>query len=169
MQLSFIKESLNKKDVVYTADYVSKKIIEILNPSGWCLDPCKGDGSFYNNLPIHKDYCEIDEGKDFFEYDKKMEWIIGNPPYSLFEDFLRHSFFLAWNVSFIVPINKVFQRQLIMNMINKFGGIRSIIVFGSGQKIGFPFGFSVANFHFQKEYKGATRIISGMNEIFKTK
>ena len=117
-------------------------------------------------LPIHKDYCEIEEGKDFFEYTKKMNWIIGNPPYSLFEKFLRHSFNLAENVSFIVPINKVFQRQLIMNMINKYGGIKQIIVFGSGQKVGFPFGFSVANFHFMKGYKGETNIIMGLKDIF---
>ena len=137
-----------------------------MNPSGGCVDPCKGDGSFYNNLPIKKDYCEIDEGKDFFTYKNKMNWVIGNPPYSLFEEFLRHSFYLAENVSFLVPINKVFQRELIMNMINKYGGIRQIIVFGSGQKIGFQFGFSVANFHFQKGYKGQTNIIMGLKSIF---
>ena len=166
MQLGIYKESIVKKDVVFTPEYVSKKIISLLNPSGWCLDPCKGDSSFYNNLPIHKDYCEIEEGKDFFEYTKKMNWIIGNPPYSLFEEFLRHSFNLAENVSFIVPINKVFQRQLIMNMINKYGGIKQIIVFGSGQKVGFPFGFSVANFHFMKGHKGETNIIMGLKDIF---
>lgn len=166
MQLGLYKESNNKKDVVYTPKYVSKKIIEIIRPYGECLDPCKGDGSFYYNLPLGADYCEIDEGKDFFECKGKYNWIIGNPPYSLFEEFLRHSFNLADNVSFLVPINKVFQRQIIMNMINNYGGIKNIIVFGSGQKIEFPFGFSVANFHFKKDYKGDTKIIMGLKSIF---
>lgn len=166
MQLGLYKQSENTKDVVYTPDFVSSKIIEILSPSGVCLDPCKGDGSFYNNLPAGKMYCEIDEGHDFFEFNKKVNWIIGNPPYSLFEEFLRHSFELSDNVSFLVPINKVFQREIIMNIINNYGGIKSIIVFGSGQKIKFPFGFSVANFHFKKGRKGDTKIIMSMKKIF---
>ena len=167
MQLGLYKQSENIKDVVYTPDFVSKKIIEILSPTGLCLDPCKGDGSFYNNLPEGKIYCEINKGKDFFEFNKNIDWIIGNPPYSLFEQFLRHSFELADNVSFLVPSNKVFQREIIMNIINEYGGIKSIIVFGSGQKIKFPFGFSVANFHFKKAYKGDAKIIMSMKSIFK--
>lgn len=95
-----------------------------------------------------------------------MDWIIGNPPYSLFEEFLRHSFFLSKNVSFLVPTNKVFQRQIIMDIINNYGGIKSITIYGSGTLIGFPFGFSVGNFHFQKDYKGPTNIIMGMKAIF---
>ena len=46
------------------------------------------------------------------------------------------------------------------------GGVKSIIIFGSGQLIGFPFGFSVGNFHFQKDYKGETKILMGMKNIF---
>ena len=52
-----------------------------------------------------------------------------------------------------------------MEMINKFGGIKSMIVYGSGQLIGFPFGFSVGNFHFERNYKGGTEVIIGMKSI----
>ena len=107
--------------------------------------------------------------ENFFDYTKKVDWIISNPPYSIFWEFLQHSFEIADNVSFLLPINKVFQRQIIMDYINKWGGIKSIIVFGSGTLLGFPFGFSVANFHFQKGYKGECKIIMGMNEIKKLK
>ncbi|HZW70803.1 MAG TPA: hypothetical protein VFF57_07990 [Hanamia sp.] len=151
-------------DIVYTPEDISKAIVNFLNPVGKCLDPCRGDGSFYKYLP-NADYCEIKEGLDFFDYSKKVDWIIGNPPYSIFKDFLEKSFELADNVSFLVPTNKVFQRQVIMDMINKWGGVRSIIVYGSGSLIGFPFGFSVGNFHFQKNYKGATEIIMGLKAI----
>lgn len=54
-----------------------------------------------------------------------------------------------------------------MDMINKFGGLKSMIVYGSGQLIGFPFGFSVGNFHFEKKYKGDCKIKMGMTESFK--
>ena len=49
------------------------------------LDPFKGDGVFYNNLPeCNKVYCEIEEGKDFFKFEEKVDWIISNPPYRFF-------------------------------------------------------------------------------------
>lgn len=153
-----------ESDIVYTPESVSKWIINFLRPTGEILDPCKGDGAFWKHLPS-ADYCEIKEGLDFFDYSKKVDWIIGNPPYSIFKDFLEKSFELAENVSFLVPTNKVFQRQVIMEMINKWGGVKSIIVYGSGNLIGFPFGFSVGNFHFQKGYKGQCKIIMGMKAL----
>lgn len=156
-------------DIVYTPTAVSENIIQLLKPTGLCLDPCKGDGSFFDKLPLNSEYCEIREGLDFFEYNKKVDWIIGNPPYSIFEDFLRHSFEIADNVSYLVPTNKIFQRQVIMDMINRYGGIKSMIIYGSGTLIDFPFGFSVGNFHFEKGYKGECRILMGMNAIFNSK
>ena len=159
---TLFKEVPIKKDVVFTQGIVSKSIIDFLSPEGLILDPCKGDGAFFNCL-IDADYCELTEGIDFLECTKKYDWIIGNPPYSIFEEFLQKAFELSENVSFLVPTNKVFQRQLIMNRINKYGGIKSIIVYGSGDLIGFPFGFSVGNFHFQRAYTGETRILIGKN------
>ena len=167
IQTSLWKKPEVVSDIVYTPDYVSKNIIEFLNPMGICLDPCRGDGAFYKYLPTGKDYCEITEDKDFLLYDKKVDWIIGNPPYSIFEDFLKKGFEIADNVSYLVPTNKIFQRQIIMNMINNYGGIKSIIIYGSGSLINFPFGFSVGNFHFQKGYKGNTTIVMGIDAIFK--
>lgn len=165
-QTALWKEPVDPKDVVYTPDYVAKNIIDILEPAGVCLDPCKGDGAFYNHLPEGSLYCEIEEDKDFLLFNKQVDWIIGNPPYSIFEEFLEHSFKLSANVSYLVPTNKIFQRQLIMEMINDYGGIQSMIIYGSGSLIDFPFGFSVGNFHFKKGYKGDTKIIMGMDSIF---
>jgi hypothetical protein len=156
----------NPKDVVYTPDYVAEHIVRWLNPKGKCLDPCKGDGAFFKYLPAGADYCEIQEGKDFYYYNERVDWVIGNPPYSIFEDFLKHAFEIADNVSYLVPTNKIFQRQVIMDMINRWGGLKSVIVYGSGQLIDFPFGFSVGNFHFQKNYNGETKFIMGMKAIF---
>lgn len=166
MQKELFERFVPPADVVYTPNRVAKFIVEFLNPYGVCLDPCKGDGAFYDCLPDDKEYCEIAEGKDFFDHYQAASWIIGNPPYSNFKEFLEHSFMLSPNVSFLVPTNKVFQRQVIMDMINRYGGIKSIIIFGSGSLIGFPFGFSVGNFHFQRGYKGDCKLIMGMKSIF---
>lgn len=164
-QIALWERPVDPSDIVYTPNRISEHIVRWLNPKGKCLDPCKGDGAFYNYLPAGSDYCEIQEGLDFLKYNHKVDWIIGNPPYSIFEEFLVKSFQLADNVSFLVPTNKVFQRQLIMELINSYGGIKSMIIYGSGSIIGFPFGFSVGNFHFQKNYKGETQIIMGIKQL----
>ena len=156
---------VNPSDIVYTPEYIAINIINWLNPNGICLDPCKGNGAFFNNLPSGAEYCEIIEGKDFFDYNKKVNWIIGNPPYSIFETFLQKSFLLSDNVAFLVPTNKIFQRQIIMDRINNYGGIKGVLIYGSGQLLDFPFGFSVGLFHFKKDYKGETKLIMGRKAI----
>lgn len=166
MQQELFERFVPQADVVYTPNQVSKGIIDILQPYGTCLDPCKGDGSFFQYLPDGSKYCEIAEGIDFFECKDRFDWVIGNPPYSNFFEFLQHACSIADNVSFLVPTNKIFQRQVVMDYINAYGGIKSMIVYGSGSLIGFPFGFSVGNFHFQKGYTGETRIIMGMKKLF---
>ena len=153
-QRSIFKEEPNPSDVVYTPNRISRDIVLWLNPTGLCLDPCRGDGAFYQQFIGEKDYCEIQEGLNFFDYKKKVDWIIGNPPYSIFEQFLMHSFELSPNVCFIVPTNKVFQRQKIMRLINDYGGIKAMRVYGSGSVVGFPFGFSVGAFHFKRNFNG---------------
>lgn len=163
--LNLFEANVLPADVVYTPTSVSSNIIKFLNPKGSCLDPCKGDGAFFNFLPEGSKYCELQEGTDFLKHNENYDWIIGNPPYSIFLEFLEHSFKYSNNVSFLVPTNKVFQRQIIMDMISQYGGIKSIIIYGSGTLIGFPFGFSVGNFHFEKNYKGDTKIIMGMKQI----
>ena len=48
------------------------------------LEPFRGDGNFYNNLPacVRKDWCELREGKDFFDYvGPTPDTIITNPPF----------------------------------------------------------------------------------------
>lgn len=167
IQIQLFEKPVLPSDIVYTPNSVAQNIIRFLNPKGLSLDPCKGDGAFYNHL-ANADYCEIREGKDFFEYNKKVDWVIGNPPYSIFKEFLEHAFEIADNVSYLVPTNKVFQRQIIMEMINKYGGIKSIIIYGSGSLIGFPFGFSVGNFHFKKDYRGGADILMGIKQINKS-
>ena len=49
------------------------------------LEPFRGEGNFYNNLPdfVEKDWCEIVDGRDYKDYDKPFEWVISNPPFKL--------------------------------------------------------------------------------------
>ena len=84
------KNGNDTTDKVYTPDPIAKLIISKFNPTGKVLDAFRGKGAFYNNYPadVEKDWCEIDEGKDFFEYTDHVDWIITNPPYKYCTDFI---------------------------------------------------------------------------------
>jgi len=81
-------------DVIYTPKPVAKLMIDLcdIKADDKVLDPSRGGGVFYDNLgDCIKDYCEITEDKDFFKYDKEVDIIIGNPPYSLWTKWLQHT------------------------------------------------------------------------------
>ena len=47
---------------------------------------------WFNNIPTdNKDELEIDEGRDFLQYDKEVDWVVGNPPFRGFIDFIFKS------------------------------------------------------------------------------
>lgn len=89
-----IKLRQKPNDVIFTPKPVAEIMIEMcdIQPGEKVLDPSKGGGVFYNNLPeCNKDYCEITEDKDFFKYDKEVDTVIGNPPYSIWNKWLEHT------------------------------------------------------------------------------
>jgi hypothetical protein len=49
------------------------------------LEPFKGEGSFYNHFPdtCEKDWCEIEEGRDYKDHERNVDWVISNPPFRL--------------------------------------------------------------------------------------
>ena len=72
------------------------------------LEPCKGDGrivSFLENKGVVVDWCEIKEGKDFFDYNGEVDLIFTNPPYSLAQEFIEHSMSCARTVIMLLRIN----------------------------------------------------------------
>jgi len=135
-----------------TPENIAIKIIEYFKPSGMILEPAKGSGNFYNNFKGKKDWCEIDEGRDFFEYNVKVDWIITNPPYSIYDEFLIKSFEVADNIVLLVPLAKAFKSQKIDNEIQKYGGLKEVVFLGGGQKVGFNFGFPVGCLYYQRGY-----------------
>ena len=84
----------NPNDVIYTPKEVAEKMIELcdIKPTDRVLDPCRGGGVFYDNLPpCDKDWCEISEDKDFFSVSGHYDLIIGNPPYSIWNKWIKHT------------------------------------------------------------------------------
>jgi len=140
-------------DVIMTPESTAIEIISYFNPIGKILEPCKGSGNIYNNLQGEKFWCEINEGKDFFNWDEKMDWIITNPPYSIYDKFLLKSLTVADNVVFLCPLSKFFRGIKVEKEIHNFGGVKEILHLGTGNKLGFTFGFPVGCIHYQRNYK----------------
>ena len=77
------------KTLMFTPEDISKNIISQLNinENDTVLEPFKGAGSFYNQLPeCKKLYCEIDENINFFDWQDKVDWIVSNPPFKILVD-----------------------------------------------------------------------------------
>ena len=45
------------------------------------FDPFRGKGVYYDNFPAanKKEWCEIEDGKDFFEFNGKVDVICSQP------------------------------------------------------------------------------------------
>ena len=76
------------KDITfhYTNEQMVKDLIAITPLSGSVLDAGSGKNKvWYKNIPdgLEKYECEIEDGVDFMDWNKKVDWIIGNPPYHI--------------------------------------------------------------------------------------
>jgi hypothetical protein len=145
----------NENDIVYTPDAVAKMIVDEFKPSGSVLEPCKGGGAFLRYLP-DAEWCEIQEGRDFFDYTKQVDWIVSNPPYSLWDEWIVHSMSIAQNIVYLVPFAKVFKLTTLRQILH-WGGIVKVVNI-TPQSAGFPFGFPCGAFYFRKGYKGPMEI-----------
>jgi len=147
-------------DFVMTPKWLSKAIINHYKPVGYCLDPCKGDGSFYEQMPSPKDWCEIEKGRDFFDYSgNKVDWIITNPPFSIYNAFLKKCFEVSDNVVLLVPIAKAFKSLSTERIVQEYGGLKEIWLIGSGTTCGFAFGFPTGCLYYRRFYNGPIKYI----------
>ena len=66
----------------YTNEQMVKDLIAITPISGSVLDAGSGKNKvWFNNLSGEKYECEIEDGCDFYKWDKKVDWVVGNPPF----------------------------------------------------------------------------------------
>jgi len=155
--MTFVKpnktEKQNQTDMVMTPIKTAKLIVDYFKPIGSILEPAKGTGNFYKLFNQPKDWCEITKGRDFFNQSKKFDWIITNPPYSIYDKFLLKCFEIADNIVLLIPLAKVFKSRKIDNEIVKYGGIKEILMIGSGSNAGFNFGFPIGAVYFKRNYK----------------
>ena len=72
-------------------------------------EPCRGDGRIHffleeeQGLPCT--YCEILEGRDFFDWTSEVDLILTNPPFSLAKEFIDHSLTISQTSIMLLRIN----------------------------------------------------------------
>ena len=152
-QMQLLQQTLTANDVVFTPEWAAQDIVAHFKPTGKILEPCKGQGAILKYLP-GASWCEITEGKDFFQWVEPVDWIISNPPYSVYSEWLRHSFLIAENIVYLIPINKAFNSSTMLADTYEWGGIAEIVHVGPGSALKFPVGFAVGAVHYKRGYHG---------------
>lgn len=108
-----IKLKPKPNDIYYTPILLVKKHLEFIKEyveeNDIIFDGFFGSGNYYNTYPLvfdknnTFDWTEIELGKDFFEYDKKVNVIVSNPPYSLIDKIYKKSIELEpHTISFLI-------------------------------------------------------------------
>ena len=104
-----VKDREKPNDVFITSLKLAKlhiDMIETKEADVW-LDPCRGTGNYFNQFPTkHKRWCEITDERDFLTYrGKDIDVIVGNPPYSLLDQFFEKAVKLKPRViSFLIGV-----------------------------------------------------------------
>ncbi len=151
------KGQQNYSDEHYTSDYVAEAVVKHFAPGGRCLEPFRGQGAFSRHMPPCTDWCEIREGRDFFDWVVPVDWIVTNPPFSNMTRVFEHAFALADNCVFVIPISKYWSSAPRIEAATRYGGLVEIAYLGRGRSIGFNIGFPFAAMHFMRNYKGMIR------------
>lgn len=83
----------------YTDETMVKDLLKItpIEQNDTVLDPCSGlNKVWYNNFNVKEKYeCEIEDGNNFFDWSKKVDWVIGNPPFHIGWKFELHALEIA--------------------------------------------------------------------------
>lgn len=81
-----LSEQVKKNpDIVMTNPEMAEYLIGLvpLKEGDVVMEPCLGKGAFYNALPstVKKEFCEINEGKDYLAYEGMVDVTLSNPPF----------------------------------------------------------------------------------------
>lgn len=108
-------------------------------------------------------WAEVKLGRDFFDWDQPVDWIITNPPWSQVRDFLCHAMEMAEHVVFLFTINHLWTKARLRDIHNADFGVREIVLVNMPQT--FPqSGFQLGAVHLQHGWKGKITMTDMMKE-----
>jgi hypothetical protein len=102
-QANLVRNKSERKDCYWTPKSLVKIHLEMVIPhtreDDLILEPCKGKGAYYDYFQLafpssRHEWCEITEGKDFFDYIGSPDVIVTNPPFSLLKQFIERMIML---------------------------------------------------------------------------
>ena len=77
-------------ELMQTPKDTAKLIWEYVKPqvkeSDIILEPFLGHGNMYAEIENNKLFCDTKDGINFFDWDKKVDWAISNPPFQILQD-----------------------------------------------------------------------------------
>jgi type I restriction-modification system DNA methylase subunit len=124
-----IKKRANPKDVFYTPIELVRIHLELLKSlvkeDDIIFDPFYGTGAYYNLFPEYFkqntfEFTEIELDKDFFTFDKKVNVIVSNPPYSCIDAVLKKSVELnPHTISYLIGFHNLTTKRI--EYMNKYG------------------------------------------------
>ena len=138
---------------------LARLVIDHFNPTGAILEPFRGRGAFYRALPPGTRWCEVTEGRDFFDWPYQVDWIVTNPPYSNLTEVMAHCFEVASHTVLLVPMSKVYSSAPRMELVRTMAGIQEQLYLGPGRRIGFDLGFPFAAIKFTRGWRGPTKTV----------
>jgi hypothetical protein len=103
-------------DDVQTHPQLAKRIVEYFQPQfqlgDVLLEPCRGEGAFYDNFPdgYDKHWCEIDEDRDFLQCQlTHVNWTITNFPWSgkVLRPLVRKAASISDNLVHLIRIHNI--------------------------------------------------------------
>ncbi len=111
----------------------------------------KARSSVLGATTVH--WTEVKRGRDFFDWDQPVDWIVTNPPWSQIRDFLCHAMEMADHVVFLFTINHLWTKARLRDIRNADFGIREIVLVDMPKN--FPqSGFQLGAVHLQHGWKG---------------
>lgn len=183
-------------DCVQTPIPLCKAIVEHFKPTGGILEPCRGDGNFYSVLWSHAcdhnstvrsmyqpaywqqhmvtlDWCEIKEGRSFYDFCGKVDWVVTNPPWGQLRDprgkdthpmsFMRKAMEVADNIALLLTLNHATGLKKRFRWMQELDiNIKEIVLIDTPPKPWPQAGFQNCAVYWQRGYHGDSWKITDM-------
>jgi len=149
------------RDLVMTPHPLAAAIIAhfSVQMSGTVLDPAKGGGAFFDQLPNHvtAEWCELAEGRDFLAWTRGVDWVVTNPPWSRLRAFTRHAMDLTDNIIWLAPLVNLTTKARLRDMRDHGFGIAELVLINTPRE--WPqSGFQLVAAHLQRGHTGAWKV-----------